>query len=616
MSKFLNPNLLLTLIFFGFFRFIDASLIYKGILFIIVTITLIYLPQKPINKKSIFIILGIIIAFIFLNEKKNIEEISAPLKINLLNEEQYKKILGPKKYFFIKDHYINQLPNCYKNTLHCFLDEEIEKIYISPDQLIFDIDSSLSRRVSQINFTNLANARMPFINSSSGNINRHNIYKLDTPFYVEYKNLENLNSICFKGLVFIETMEGESFGKNQKEYTCYNQPFKSITGFNLPDKNLQISSIKEKNIQYLDDLILLLFLIFITFNIDKNISLRNNLKLFLPVLISTFIVFYISRFDNWFQVFDLYNFYFFGFEGGDGTTYINFTNVLFKSLLSFNFAELIRAGENTFYFTPGLRFFLLLNQLISGDFYYFYFYVLFFVPKIVNKYLVHQFGDKAGYILTLSFLLLPVLHHLGFSYYQFLRHSYRLFPEPLGYMFFIAGLTLFFSNFKKNYLKMNLLFAISVFLRPNLILSVVMIVLIKTFRKKIKVFDFRNFFPLLGISLIYFFPLVHNLYFGDSFTLFTEYGSKMLSYENISSKNLQFYLDKIFSINFVFLLFILVPSLNIYLKIILITQYFTAFWFDDNSRYYWIYWLVSLNLVYNTFKILYLNKWKFPKKSI
>ena len=67
MSKFLNPNLLLTLIFFGFFRFIDASLIYKGILFIIVTITLIYLPQKPINKKSIFIILGIIIAFIFLN---------------------------------------------------------------------------------------------------------------------------------------------------------------------------------------------------------------------------------------------------------------------------------------------------------------------------------------------------------------------------------------------------------------------------------------------------------------------------------------------------------------------------------------------------------------------
>ena len=55
------------------------------------------------------------------------------------------------------------------------------------------------------------------------------------------------------------------------------------------------------------------------------------------------------------------------------------------------------------------------------------------------------------------------------------------------------------------------------------------------------------------------------------------------------------------------------PRVNVYLKIILITQYFTLFWFETLDRYYWIYWLVSLNLLYDT---LILNKkkiWKFQK---
>ena len=42
----------------------------------------------------------------------------------------------------------------------------------------------------------------------------------------------------------------------------------------------------------------------------------------------------------------------------------------------------------------------------------------------------------------------------------------------------------------------------------------------------------------------------------------------------------------------------------------------TIFWFDNNGRYYWIYWLVSLNLVYDTVKLYYQNKWNFIKKYI
>ena len=213
----------------------------------------------------------------------------------------------------------------------------------------------------------------------------------------------------------------------------------------------------------------------------------------------------------------------------------------------------------------------------------------------------------------ISFLLIPIFHHLGFSYYQYIRHAYRLFPESLGYMFFLVALTMFFKNFKKDYLKMNLLFSISVFFRPNLIISVIAIVLIKTIIERINIFQIKYLVILFLISLIYLFPLLHNVYFGDSFTLFTAYGSKILSMENILSKDISFYQERFFSINLVLLLLIFIPKLNFYFKIILITQYITIFWFDLNGRYYWIFWLMALTMILN---IIVNNhkKWQYLKK--
>tara|TARA_Y100000996_G_C22554681_1_gene655069 strand:- start:1377 stop:3233 length:1857 start_codon:yes stop_codon:yes gene_type:complete len=613
MAKYLSPNFFLIIFFFSILRFIDADLVFKGSIFILISLFLIYLPQKKLNKLTISVISIFLLFFILLNEKKEITEISAPLKLDQTSSSIYEEFLGKKKFLFIKEFFINHSPHCFENKLNCFQNNKIEEVYISPDQLIFNIDKTISRKVNSIKFNSLANSRMSFINYESGNINRHNLYKLDTPFYVEYRNLEKIEAVCFKGVVFIEPINGKAFGKHHKKFTCLNERLKSITGFNLPDNNLEISSYDNSKLAYIDDLMFLIFLLLILLNLDKTNISQKQIKLFIPVVISTFIIFYISRFDNWFNVFNLYNFYFFGFEGGDGTTYINFTNILFNSLYTLNFSEFFRGGENTFYFTAGLRYFMIINQIISGDYYYFYFFILFFIPKVVNKFLVNQFGEKLGYIFTLSFCLLPLLHHLGFSYYQFIRHSYRLFPEPLGYMFFISALTIYFNSFEKNYLKMNFLFALSVFFRPNLILSVFFIMLIKTIQKRINIIEIKYLFPLFFISLIYLFPLFHNLYFGHSFTLFTEYGSKMLKLDNILSKDLEFYLDKILSINFIFLMLIFLPNLNSFLKIILITQYITIFWFDSNGRYYWIYWLVSLNLIVNTFELLNKDKWKFRK---
>ncbi len=613
MTKTLNSNFFLVIITFILLRFIDSELFIKGVIFIVISITLIYLPQKKMNKINLSLLAILILVFSITNEKKKIIETSGPLKINYQNESQYIDLLGKDRFSFIIDYYKNNAEECYLNTLYCFQNNNFENNYLSPDQIIFNTKKTYSRKVAEINFKNLADSRMSFINSSSGNINYHNIYKLDTPYFVEYQNLEHLEAICFQGLGYVETIDSKFYGLHHKNNICLDKAIKNFTGFNLINHTLQISSLEKSTSVFFDEIILFIFFVYIILNLNfKKITL-NQLKLYLPVLISTFIIFYISRFDNWFNVFNLFNFYFFGFEGGDGSFYINSAHLLFESFSNFNILAFLRGGEDIFYFTPGMRYFLFINQIISGDLYYLYFFILFFLPKIINNYLVKQFGEKIGYFLTLSFLLLPFLHHLGFSYYQYIRHAYRLFPESIGYIFFMAGLTIFLHNFKQNYLKMNLLFAISVFFRPNLVLSIAVIMIIKTIYEKVNIFNLKYFIPLILISLIYLFPLLHNLYFGSSFTLFTVYGSNMMSIDYIKSNNLEFYINKYKLINSVLLILLFIPRLNIYLKIVLITQFLTIFWFETLGRYYWIFWLVSLNLIYDILFKEYKNKWKFPK---
>ena len=614
MALLLNPKIGLTIILFSLMRFADIAPPLKGTLFIICSLTLIYLSQKNYSKKLFISILSILVLFFFVNEKKKIEELSLPLKLNENNNAIYLSIFEKEKFAWIKSHYLEFASECYIDTTNCFQNSDIDDFYTSPDQLFFNLDNSITRKIKEVNFSSLANARLAFINPQSGNINYRKIYKLDTPYIVQYSGIENISNICFKGLVFVNHKNGENKRYNHIDKKCISGDFEVFTGINLPNKNLEVKIISDKVSKYNDDLILFIFLILLIINLDK-VNLKRDFKLFIPVLLSTFIIFYISKYDNWFEIFNLFNFYFFGLEGGDGSTYLDFTSIIYYSFLNNNLIDFFKGGENVFYFTPGLRYFLFFNQIISGDYYYLYFFFLFFIPKVFFNFLKTQFNTKTSYYIMISFLLIPIFHHLGFSYYQYIRHAYRLFPESLGYMFFIAAFTIFFKNFKKDYLIMNLLFAISVFFRPNLVLSIVAIVLIKTLIERINIFQIKYLIILFLISLIYLFPLLHNVYFGNSFTLFTSYGSKILSMENILSKDVYFYQERFLSMNSALLFLIFIPKTNIYFKIILITQYITIFWFDVNARYFWIFWLIALTMSLNIIMSKF-DQWQFPKKYI
>ena len=236
MNFLLNPKIGLTIILFSLMRFADMAPTLKGALFIICSLTLIYLSQKNYSKKLSISIISLLILFIFVNEKKKVEELSLPLKLNENNNTIYLNLFEKEKFAWIKKHYIEFASECYFDITNCFQNSDLDDFYNSPDQLFFNFDNSISRKIKEVNFSSLANARFSFINPSSGNINYRKIFKLDTPYVVQYSGLGNISSICFKGLAYVNHKNEENKILNHIEKKCISGDFQVFTGINLPKK--------------------------------------------------------------------------------------------------------------------------------------------------------------------------------------------------------------------------------------------------------------------------------------------------------------------------------------------------------------------------------------------
>ena len=143
------------------------------------------------------------------------------------------------------------------------------------------------------------------------------------------------------------------------------------------------------------------------------------------------------------------------FRGGDGSTYLDFTSIIYCSFLNNNLIDFLKEVKMYFIFQAcdTFCFSIKLFQLLL------FIFSLFFLPKF--SIFKHPVQSKNILLYYDFFLINSIFHHLGFSYYQYIRHAYRLFPESLLYVFICPHNI--FKNFKEEYLKMNLLFIISVF---------------------------------------------------------------------------------------------------------------------------------------------------------
>jgi len=220
-------------------------------------------------------------------------------------------------------------------------------------------------------------------------------------------------------------------------------------------------------------------------------------------------------------------------EGGeDGPTHETLGRGILIDAVSGNWTKAFRGGEDVFWNTPGFRYFRALEKLFFGDTDFGYLAIVLILPYVLFGFLANFISKKWAFWITVFFLLglfphSDVLERLGFTYYMYVMVVRGGWPDTLAYTAFLGGLALALRYVKirdgayiwYGFLA-NLLFFITVFMRPQFCLTALIAVsyfavrLLKEGRVKEMFFTWTGFVPAL-------FPLAHNYFFGGKLCLFT-----------------------------------------------------------------------------------------------
>ena len=192
----------------------------------------------------------------------------------------------------------------------------------------------------------------------------------------------------------------------------------------------------------------------------------------------------------------------FGYQGlpgrMDGLLHESFAKDIFIYFISGNLIEFLRGNEDVYYFMPGMRYFLFLEKLFFGNNFYLIYLVMIFLPLSLFFFLKNFFVSKVSLIISILFISLN-LPQLGFGSSIYYKSLLTAYPEGVLFFFLLQSLILF--GYNKFFLGAIFL-AFSVFLRPNFVPFILIIVLancIFLFKKK----SAKNFFFLLfGVIFI------------------------------------------------------------------------------------------------------------------
>ena len=286
---------------------------------------------------------------------------------------------------------------------------------------------------------------------------------------------------------------------------------------------------------------------------------------------------------------------------------------------------------------PGMRYFVALEKILFGNAYYLHLIIFSFLPFIIRNFLNIFMKRNIANLFIFSFLFFPLMHHMGFSYFQFLRYFSKVFAEPVAYTLFFFGLVRiinFYTNNSKYFSSLPftcLVLNISCILRPNLAASAFFLLLFPLLYLIIKK-EFKILFYFIFSGLVIFLPLFHNVYFGGAFTLFTgavftdanikltikDYYFLFFSF-NIEDAKLQMLIEILknffnpFEIHKYFIILaIFISIIKKYYKInyilplyiVIISQFFLFFFLNPGPRYIWVFWIVSLVLSIYTYSNL------------
>ena len=400
--------------------------------------------------------------------------------------------------------------------------------------------SNLSRTVNSINFNTRETLRVGHFNTLKYNLAFDKELRREMPFYVLYdipKKYKN-SKVCSLGKVYYVFYNDSKKNKinelnfnslsNINNYECIILDEKydnyKFIGYSI-NKNdpLNIKLTKNSLLQSLDLFIyLLITLSLVTFTklvfIKKN-NFREISIVFMLSSMSTFIFTYIK--DNN-LLFGLR--YFRG--GADGLLNSARSQEIVFNLKNYEFLEALKGGSEIFYYMPGLRYFGAFSNIIFGDTSFGYLIIAILLPLFLYVLIKNLTNKKIAIISIISFLFVPILENLGFGHFNYVHQVVRNHSETLAITFIIFCLSKFsakdfFSN--NNILKLFIYTAILslvTFIRPNFF-PLVFIFTIYLIYGSYKA-GFGYVFVILIAFSFNFLSLFHNIYFGDSLTLFTQ----------------------------------------------------------------------------------------------
>ena len=601
------------LIFILFINLINETIYIKSLVYIFTIYFIIYTKLKLTKNFFLLLIFLIITTFAVNFPKNKIIEKSSILKLNENNEIHYKNKFD-KYYPLIKSKFINQYPDCFENYRKCFDNNFLKPVYVSIDQGFFAINKNISRKIENINFNSIDTLRPGFINDKDSRLNFDSGIKIKyTPYYIEYNNLPEIEYLCFKGNIIIYSIDTNFYESDSEKCININDPVSRIIGFQLGENELSIEVKSAGNYQKLLNYILILIFLFILFNhIDFQSLYKKNLFLNSSVAISTILFFLLIYYLSEYNPTNGYSFkiaqfnplksYYLMAQNMDGRAYLEVLYEIYNSYINKGFLAIVEGGNQIFWFNPGFRYFLVLEKFLFGDYAYLQLLIILLLPKIIYNYIEFKINRKLSNILIFLFLFYPFLIlkfifpniHVFLNYYQVILHTFWGMSEPLALGLMLSGLYYYFSNYKKYYFLINILFFLAVLCKPHYLITVFILILIKFFSEFEHSVKIKSFINYLLVSILYFLPLAHNLYFGNKFIFITEYGQSYFNFNYIlNNYDITFYFDRFINWKFFAMCLVLVlPKINIFNKIILITQYFSIFYFPERNRYEWLFILI------------------------
>ncbi len=498
------------------------------ILVFIVIFFIFYQPRLKINLISTIFFL-IVLSINLLNFYK-IEEKSNIFIPNDLNEKKYLQYINVKDYSILENQFqLNYHTNnttCNNEESTCWENLQVNN-GVSYNQNFFLRNKNYSRNILNINHKSLATIKINETNTLNLNFFKKNIFdRNNMPYFVEYKfpKIFNGSNICYKGSLILNGNLIKEISNNCLKINNQN----SYLFFNF--NHLEISLKKNIKSQILEYFILLVNIsVMLIFYKNSKINKKEfNNKLFIILLSIIGFVYYFLRRDD----------FVFGYHalpgGMDGLLHESYAKDIFIYFINGNFIEFLRGNEDVYYFMPGMRYFLFLEKLFFGNNFYLIYLVMIFLPLSLYFFLKNFFVSKVSLIISILFICLN-LPQLGFGSSIYYKSLLTAYPEGVLFFFLLQSLILF--GYNKFFLGAIFL-VFSVFLRPNFIPFILIILLANClflFKKK----SLKNLFSLLfGISFIILIPL-HNytfekekFYFLTSSTNITS--NKVLSLSNYS----------------------------------------------------------------------------------